>query len=131
MITAGLAVVLLCVAGLFMIRNLQRPDWLWRVRLVMAAVLGMGVAAMFPGVARVVGGVLGVMGAGVLMLLAILAIVIDVAIKKQSNKVALVALVALPLLFIAAGGPLADFGEQTTGSVNQTTTSGIANLLGG
>lgn len=131
MITASVALVVLCIAILVLTKNMNRPSWIWIIRLLTAVLLGCGIAGAASGIGGGIRSVLGVYGVGVVMLIALLVIAIDVGVKHESNKAAIGALILLPMLFVAASGPLANAGEQITTTVNGKTESGLSNLLGG
>lgn len=127
---------------LLVLRKRNKTPW-W-VRAALAAIGGAGLADSGLGgwlaarISDIAGWVAGVTGApsaalvaGVAALILSVIVVYDIAVDKKADKPAMAGLVLLPLLFIAAAGPLAGAGAGLTEAITNLGTSGLTALVGG
>lgn len=137
-------VVMLTAFGLLLVlRKRSKPSWLWVVNAALAAIAGAalvetGIGSWLMGVlsslAGWVGGIVGAsatMVAGVAMLILTVMVVLDIAFDRRADKVAILGLILLPMLFLIAGGPVAEGGSQLVASVRDLGTGLLGPLIGG
>jgi hypothetical protein len=68
--------------------------------------------------------------AGALVLLALIVLVADIWKDKKADKLAQVAILLLPILFVVAAGPIAPTGRNLTDSFANISANGLAFLTG-
>jgi hypothetical protein len=68
---------------------------------------------------------------GVAMVITTVVVVWDIGVDRVVNQPALVGLIVLPLLFLAAVGPLAAAGSGLTDSIAQAAAGSLGQLIGG
>jgi hypothetical protein len=137
--------LLIVSAGLLLIlRKRSKPKFLWVVKVALALIAGASFAAVSLGgwVAdriRTVAGWIGNLGdlnmtsgqvAAVAVLLLVIATVLDVVVDRKADKVAIAAMVLLPLLFIVASGPVADGGSQLMAAIREAGAAGLGPMIG-
>lgn len=128
---------------LLVLRKRNKIPALWAVRGALALLggsalaetgLGGWIAGLVTGLAGWVSGVVGggsaTLFVGVVMLILAVITVYDVAIDRKVDKPAMTGLILLPILFLAAAGPLASAGLSLTGAVNQLGVS-LSSVIGG
>lgn len=116
----------------------------WWVNATLAAIGGASLADTGIGswfASTVIGGVTGWLAgvtggsgtlvAGVAALILTVIVVYDIAVDKKADKPAMAGLMLLPMLFIAAAGPLAGAGTGLADAVAQLGTSGLSAVVGG
>lgn len=126
---------------LFVLRKRSKIPW-W-VRAGLAAIGGASLANTGAGawlaarISDLAGGLASVTGgsaalfAGVAALIMTVIVVYDIAVDKRADKPAMTGLVLLPLLFLAAAGPLAGVGTGITDAIANLGSSGLTTLIGG
>jgi hypothetical protein len=137
-------IVLLTAVGLLLVlRGRSKPSWLWAVNAALAAIAGAalvetGLGSWLMGLlTSLAGWVAGLVGtsaalvAGVAMLLLTVMVVLDIAADRKADKVAILSLLVLPMLFVVAGGPVADGGSQLVASIHDLGTGLLGPLVGG
>lgn len=65
------------------------------------------------------------------MLFALFVALVDIGSDRAADKPAIVALALLPLLLVAATGPIADVGSRGVTEIHDGTTSQLGSWLGG
>lgn len=101
---------------------------------IAATGLGDWIARMISAAAGGVAGLVGFSGAlllGAIVLIMTVITLWDICVDRQVDKPAMTGLFVLPLLFLAAAGPLADSGAALTGTVADAGSNGIGGLIGG
>lgn len=129
--SVSFAVAVLCFIAIRMIRKRER-NIPWLIVPILALLGGACLAATVVGsfLSTAIGGVIGSLLVGVASVLLILAIVLDLK-DKHCDKVALIGLIVLPVLFQAGTGPLAEVGNQMSGGVQGIAENSIGTLIGG
>lgn len=83
-------------------------------------------------VAGIFGGeVSGLLVVGVVTFIVTVIVCWDIGVDRVVDKPAMVGLIVLPLLFLAAAGPLADTGSGLTATVAEAASSSLGGLIGG
>ncbi|MQA14677.1 MAG: hypothetical protein GEV09_11030 [Pseudonocardiaceae bacterium] len=68
---------------------------------------------------------------GVATLITTVVVCWDIGVDRKVDKPAMAGLIVLPLLFLAAVGPLADVGSGLTASIAQVGAESLGRLIGG
>lgn len=110
----------------------------WWVNAGLALIGGVGLVGTFVGdwVTSALGATAPVVNlstavlSGLLMLMALI-VAVCTLLDKQADKMTILALAMLPVLFTVASGPLADAGSQMTSTVREAGGGGLSSLIGG
>ncbi|MFC7331499.1 hypothetical protein [Marinactinospora rubrisoli] len=96
--------------------------------------LGGWLASTLVSITGWVGGPFGVSGGWIVGGLAVILtviVVLDVAVDRRPDRPAIVALMVLPLLYLATGGALGMVGTQLTGGAVDIGSGALTTLIGG
>ncbi|MBA8825306.1 hypothetical protein FHX42_002657 [Saccharopolyspora lacisalsi] len=135
------AIALTAFGLLFVLRKRSRTPWWLRAALGLIAGaslantgLGAWAAARVTDVSGLIGRILNANGAlivGVVALIVSVIVVYDIAVDRKADKPAMIGLIVLPLLFLAAVGPLATAGSGLSDAIAQVASNSIGKLIGG
>ncbi len=96
--------------------------------------VGVWLAARISDAAGLIAGLFGassVLAVGAVTLIVTVIVCWDIGVDRVVDKPALIGLVMLPLLFLAAAGPLADAGSGLTSAVADVAASSLGRMIGG
>ena len=128
---------------LAMLRKRSKPSFLWIIVAALAAIggaaffatgLGGWVTGLSAGLLGWLGGLFGASAtqlAGGVVLILVIAIVLDIAVDRRADRVAVAGLIALPMLIVIASGPVANGVSEFYEAVGTAGESSVGRLVGG
>lgn len=139
----NVAIAITAFGLLIFLRKKAAKPWMQWVKGALAAIggaslaetgIGIWLADLLSGAGGLVADLFGTSAGlvvGVATVIMTVVVVWDIVIDRKVDKPAMAGLIVLPLLFLAAAGPLADAGSGLTSSIAQVGADSLGRLIGG